>query len=90
MIDADDYAKEDCACGHRRHSHRSGTGPCRRTRTRQDYSNLPPREYAPGDENNPFAWPMNWPAISDIPLTEVPCGCAAFYDYEPDFDGADL
>lgn len=80
--DPDDYAKEDCGCGHRRHAHDMTTGICRRTRMRADYSNLPPAEYAEGEDPF-FSWPTNWPAPADLPYVEVPCGCNGFHYPEP-------
>lgn len=95
LMDADDWAKEDCACNHRRHAHASGTGACSRTVQRTDYSHLPPAIYAAGADENPFAlgWPTNWPDPADIPLVEKACGCRRF-DYpepsEPDYDPEDM
>jgi hypothetical protein len=78
---ADDWAKEDCACGHRRSAH--GRGACSRTVEGRDLDSLPKPEYAPDDEDHPFAWPANWPPLADVPLVTKPCPCTEFHDPEP-------
>jgi len=79
VTDHDDWAKEDCACGHRRHAHDKGSGRCRHTRTRR----VAPPDLPPpilGDsEFDPFAAPLNWPPYEEWPMVEVPC-CSAFQD----------
>jgi hypothetical protein len=81
--DVDAWAKEDCGCGHVRHAHAGGTGACRRTVLRSDYSSLPTAVYAEGEEDHPFAWPTNWPPAADVPVVEKPCDCTDFHDPEP-------
>ena len=80
MIDADDWAKEDCACGHSRHQHDKGTGQCRHTRQqRVAPDNLPEPIFADGISDDPFAAPTNWPPYAEWSNITVPC-CFAFYD----------
>lgn len=76
-MDWDDWAKDDCACGHRNH-----IGPCRKTKTVTDRSRLPePAEDT--FDRYPFGWPSNWPNAEDLPKVEVPCGCQEARDPEP-------
>jgi hypothetical protein len=75
-VDADDWAKEDCECGHRRHGHQRGTGACRHTKLRRQVpDNLPAPEFA--TDAGPFDAPLNWPDSHTWPLVEVPC-CPGF------------
>lgn len=79
-IDPDDWAKEDCACGHRRYAH--GPNGCDRTVTGLDETGLPEPIY---DENTdePFGgWPINWPPREEL-TREMPCPCKGFHDPEP-------
>jgi hypothetical protein len=72
VIDADDYAKEDCECGHRRHSHVRGTGACRQTRVRR----VAPEGLTWSGEG--FDCEPSIP-IDQWPQVEGPC-CTAFED----------
>ena len=72
MIDVDDWAKEDCACGHRRHQHAPNDGPCRRTKMRRK----PPEDITwtgDGFDAEPSIPYDQWPQV------EEPC-CPAFYE----------
>lgn len=82
-FDADDWAKEDCACGHCRHQHaEGGTGVCRHTRVRkQPPPDLPDPIFAAGEEEDPLATPINWPPYEEWPEVEGPC-CSGFYSAE--------
>lgn len=82
-FDHDDYAKEDCGCGHRRSGHSLINGECTRTIEVRDWDGLPKPACAPGDEDHPFAWPTNWPKVGDIPIVTKPCPCTGFHDREP-------
>lgn len=77
MIDVDDFVKESCDCSHPRYAH-GPDGVCGRTVKRKDYGSLPPAEYRAGEEDDPFAWPSNWPDPNDVPEVEQPCGCRHF------------
>lgn len=76
-----DTRKEDCGCGHRRSAHWPA---CNRQVERTDADAVPPAMFAPGDEDNPFAWPTNWPAPNALPKVTVPCECKEFYYPEPE------
>ena len=74
--DVDDWAKEECACGHLRHSHEHGTGPCLHTRKRRRAPDgLSEPVFAEGC--GPFDAPINWPPYEQWPEVEQPC-CTAF------------
>lgn len=73
-----DTRKEDCDCGHRRSAHSGPNGACRRETTVTDYDALPPRQYAPGEEDHPFSVPINWPPVSEWPKKTIPCPCKGF------------
>jgi hypothetical protein len=45
---------------------------------------LPTPEYAPEDEDSPFAWPVNWPPPDKCPYVEVPCICGVFGPADPE------
>lgn len=78
MTDHDDWAKEDCACGHRRYEHEKGDGRCRNTRMKRVApDDLPPPIYPEGGD--PFEGPVNWPSVDTWPQVEAPC-CGGFYD----------
>lgn len=81
MIDADDWAKEDCVCGHVRYAHKAGTGECSRTRIVTEK----PADLPPANDDDPFSWPANWPPHDTWPRVEKPCDCKRF-DY-PEWDG---
>lgn len=61
---------EICGCGHRH-----GNGPCVRKVVRTDYQSLPEPEGVAVDD--PFGWPTNWPAPSEMPMVIARCGCLA-------------
>ena len=84
MIDPDDYAKEDCSCGHRRSRHPMSNGGCTGEGLRNDTSSLPEPVYE-GSEELPFGgrWPANWPEPHDMPKTAAPCRCSGFRQPEP-------
>lgn len=77
-----DTRKESCDCGHTRSAHVNGA--CRRETTTTDYDALPPAEYAPGEEDHPFARPINWPMPSGMPTKTIPCPCKGFSYPEQD------
>jgi len=69
-IDPDDWAKEDCVCGHRRHQH--GPNGCRHTKQ----TRVAPEGLAwagDGFEAVPSVLVGEWPLI------EVAC-CTGFYE----------
>lgn len=89
-FDHDDYAKENCACGHRRYAH-SPDGPCQREVYRLDKSQLPEPIYGDNPEELPFGgyWPINWPnpmKPAENPMSWQPCPCRGFHvpDIDPD------
>jgi len=72
-----------CSCGHARFRHNhGGTSACTATAQSVDMSGLPKPEYAPGTEDHPKAWPLNWPSAGVLPVTDVLCGCPVFTDSE--------
>lgn len=86
-FDVDSWAKEDCACNHRRYRHASGGGACSGTRQRQVLpEGIDPN---PPESDDLFAWPEAWPPLSEWPVVTEPCGCKHFYEpeqSEPDWD----
>lgn len=78
-----EWANASCHCGHPRYRHTlTGTGACLVVTTSVVFDGLPAPEYAPGTENHPSAWPLNWPPLADLPVVDVPCDCEAFRDPE--------
>lgn len=73
MIDPDEWAKEDCECGHRRYAHRANDGRCTRTRRRR----VEPAGVTWTGEG--FGAEPSIPTDS-WPIVEQPCPCPHFYD----------
>jgi len=74
---------DSCACGHRRWRHNdAGTGSCLAVVQQVDMSGLPKPEYAPGTDEHPMAWPLNWPDVRELPVVDIECGCPVFTDPE--------
>lgn len=71
-MDVDDWAKEDCICGHRRHQHALNDGACRHTKMRR----VPPEgiiwtgEAFDAEPSIPYD---QWPEVVE------PC-CPAFHE----------
>jgi hypothetical protein len=78
----DEYAKDDCACGHPRYTHAPGTGCARTVSQRVPPSDLPEPVY---EDTDPFSPPTNWPPYSSWPTSETPCPCRGFS--EPETEG---
>lgn len=86
LYDDDPYDthKDDCACGHWHSGHFGPNGACGRTTVVTDFESLPPKQYAPGEEDTPWAVPINWPPVSEWPKKTVPCPCKGFRHPEQD------
>lgn len=83
MSDLDDFTGPDpCGCGHRMSAHYGPGGSCTGTlRDVLDYDALPLPVFA---DDDPFAWPSNWPPSADCPRTDRPCTCSGWSEPEPD------
>lgn len=76
MIDPDEWAKEDCACGHRRYAHRANDGACTRTRRRR----VEPERLTWSGEG--FGAEPSVP-LQDWPIVEGACDCRYFAEAGP-------
>lgn len=83
MTDVNDFTDygETCGCGHPHRQH-GLNGGCSGTHRTLDIKALPEPEGV--DENDPFGWPANWPAVADCPQVERPCLCRSFGPADPE------
>lgn len=73
----EEYAKEDCGCGHRFHA-----GACRHSHRVTDLKALPEPTF--DNPAHPMEYPNNWPPALLVPTIEIECGCASFHAPEPE------